>query len=86
MYNIYLHTIYLCTYASKNCLFSRKHSRESNVIVTRPKTACYDVYTLIKIGVDPQGLLPRLPQCLQEILHVKQAKNWTGAYGTAART
>ena len=47
----------------------RKHSRESNVIVTRPKTARYDVYTLIKIGFDRLGLLPPLHQGLQEILH-----------------
>ena len=26
----------------------RKHSQESNVIVTRPKMVRYDVYTLIK--------------------------------------
>ena len=38
-------------------------------IATRPKTACNDVYTLIKIGINHQGLLPPLPQCLQEILH-----------------
>ena len=43
----------------------RKHSRESNVIVTQLKMACYDVYTLIKIGIDRQGLLPPLPQCLK---------------------
>ena len=39
----------------------RKHSRESNVIVTRPKTARYDVYTLIKTGIDRRRLLPPLP-------------------------
>ena len=33
------------------------NTRESNVTVTRPKTAHYDVYTLIKIGIDRQGLL-----------------------------
>ena len=50
----------------------RKHSRESNVIVTRPKTARYDVYTLIKIGIDRQGLLQLLPQGLQEMLHSEE--------------
>ena len=39
----------------------RKHSRESNVIVTRPKTARYDVYTLIKTGIVRRYLLPPLP-------------------------
>ena len=52
----------------------RKHSRESNVIVTRPKTACYDVYTLIKIGIDRQGLLQLLPQGLQEMLHSEEGE------------
>ena len=47
----------------------RKHSRESNVIVTRLKTVRNDVSTLIKIGIDRRGLLPPLPQCLQEFLH-----------------
>ena len=63
----------------------RKHSRKSNVIVTRPKMARYDVYTLIKIGIDRRGFLPPLPQCFQQILH-SEVKNWSGAYGTAART
>ena len=39
----------------------RKHSRESNLIVTRPKTARYDVYT-DKNGNDRRGLFPPLPQ------------------------
>ena len=52
----------------------RKHSRESNVIVTRPKTARYDVYTLIKIGIDRQGLLLPLPQCLEEMLHSEEGE------------
>ena len=52
----------------------RKHSRESNVIVTRPKMARYDVYTLIKIGIDRRGLLPSLPQCLQEILRSEESE------------
>ena len=39
----------------------RKHSRECNEIVTRPKTARYDVYTLIKTGIDRRCLLPPLP-------------------------
>ena len=60
--------------------------RECNVIVTQPKTARYDVYTLIKIDIDRRGLLPPLPQCLQEILHSEVSENWSGAYGTAART
>ena len=51
----------------------RKHSRESNVIVTRPKTARYDVYTLIKIG-DRRGLLQPLPQCLEEMLHSEEGE------------
>ena len=51
---------------------------ESNVIVTRPKMARYDVNTLINIGIDRQGLLPPLPQCLQEILHSEASKK-TGA-------
>ena len=59
-----------------------KHSRESNVIVTRPKTAHYDVYTLIKIGIDHQGLLPPLSQCLQEMLHSEASKK-SGAELTA---
>ena len=46
----------------------RKHSRESNVIVTRPKTACYDVYTLIKTGIDRRCYFHLCP-CLQEILN-----------------
>ena len=42
---------------------------------------------LTKIGIDRQGLFPPLPQCLQENSRiVKKAKNWSGAYGTAART
>ena len=39
----------------------RTHSRESNVIGTQPKAARYDVYTLIKIGIDRRGLLQPLP-------------------------
>ena len=39
----------------------RKHSRESNVIVMRPKMARYDVFTLIKTGIDRRCLLPPLP-------------------------
>ena len=58
-------------------LADRKHSRESNVIVTRPKTARYDVYTLIKIGIDRRGLLQPLPQCLQEMLHSEKAAELT---------
>ena len=52
----------------------RKHSRESNVIVTRPKTARYDVNTLIKIGIDRHGLLQLLPQGLQEMLHCEEGE------------
>ena len=52
----------------------RKHSRESNVIVTRPKTARYDVYTLIKVGIDRRGLLQHLPQCLEEMLHSEEGE------------
>ena len=55
------------------------------MIVTRPKTARYDVSTLIKIGIDRRGLLPPLPQCLQKSSIAKQAKNWSRAYGTVAR-
>ena len=58
----------------------------NNVIVTRPKTAHYDVYTLIKTGIDRQGLLPPLPHVFKKSSIAKQAKNWSGAYGTAART
>ena len=61
----------------------RKHSRESNMIVTRPKTARYDVYTLIKIGIDGRGLLPNV---FKKSSIAKQAKNWSRAYSTAART
>ena len=50
---------------SKAPLPYSKHSRESNVIVTRPKTARYDAFTLIKTGIDRRCLLP----CLQEILN-----------------
>ena len=32
------------------------NTRERNVTVTRPKMARYDVSTLIKIGIDRQGL------------------------------
>ena len=56
------------------------------MIVTRPKMARYDVYTLIKVGIDRRGLVPPLLHCLQEILHAKQVKNWSRAYSTAART
>ena len=64
----------------------RKYSRESNMIVMRPKMVCYDIYTQIKIGIDCRGLLPPLPQCLQEILHSEASEKLSGAYGTAART
>ena len=55
------------------------------MIVARSKMARYDVYTLIKIGIDRQGLLLPLPQCLQEILHSEASENLEGAC-TAART
>ena len=44
------------------------------MIVTRPKTARYDVYTLIKIGIDRRGLLQLLPQGLQEMLHSEEGE------------
>ena len=50
--------------------------------VTQLKMAHYDVYTLIKIGIDRRGLLSPLPH----VFIAKQAKYWSGAYGTAART
>ena len=62
------------------------NTRESNVIVVRPKTALYDVYTLIKIDIDRWGLLSPMPHVFKKSSIAKQAKNWSGAYGTAART
>ena len=53
----------------------RKHSRESNVIVTRPKMARYDIYTPIEIGIDCRGLLPPLPSVFKKSSIVKQVKN-----------
>ena len=55
-------------------------------IVTRPKTARYDVYTLIKIGIDRQSLLQLCPNVCKKSSVAKQVKKWSRAYCTAART
>ena len=55
------------------------------MIVMRPKTAHYDVYTLIKIGIDRRVYFHLCPKVFKSSI-VKQAKNWRGVYGTAART
>ena len=60
-YNFIIARVYNVERVSNAPLPCRKHSRESNVIVTRPKTAHYDVYTLIKTGIDRRCLLPPLP-------------------------
>ena len=54
---------------------------ESNVLVTRPKTARYDMYTLIKTGIDHRDLLPPLPHVFKKSSIAKQGK--TGAELTA---
>ena len=72
--NLVLPRVYNEERVSNAPLPYRKHSRESNVIVTRPKTARYDVYTLIKIGIDRRGLLQLLPQGLQEMLHCEEGE------------
>ena len=36
--------------------------------------ACYDVYTLIKIGIDRRGLLQPLHLCVQEMFHSEASK------------
>ena len=64
----------------------RKHSQESNVIVTQPKTVRCDIYTLIKIGIDRRGLFHLCPNVFKKSSIAKQVKNWSGAYCTAART
>ena len=51
------------------------------MIVTGPKTARYDVYTLIKTGIDRRCLLPPLPMSSRNPQYL--SKRITGAELTA---